>query len=39
VVLAIIAAFVGVMVVNLNEETGVIKEIDYPGRLYAGGLT
>ncbi len=38
VVLAITAAFVGVMVVNMNKERVVIKEIDYPGRLYASGI-
>ena len=38
VVLAIIAAFIGVMVMNTDEETVVIKEIDYPGGLYAGGI-
>jgi methyl coenzyme M reductase subunit D len=39
VVLAIIITSVGVMIVNMNDETVVIKEIDYPGRLYAGGIS
>ncbi|HIH96293.1 MAG TPA: hypothetical protein HA348_02175 [Thermoplasmata archaeon] len=38
VVLVLIAVFIGVMVVNMTEERVVIKEINYPGGLYASGI-
>ena len=39
VVLALIIVFIGALVVTMNEERVVIKEIHYPARVYAAGVS